>query len=479
MKKHILLALHQYIDDSEAGGVEKHVEDLKNELVKDFKVSIIYTSKDCNSLMLRTYEDKSEQIYSFPLKEKLYKFTQTNEELSNLIKKLVSSIKVDTIHVHHTLYVGFDIFQVAKELEIPLTYTIHDYYLISPDFNQNYKFIDGEYVEDKTENNKYFAELTNNKSFRLKDWQDYSKKILKLADSITVPSETVKKEILKVFDVSSINVISLGLPLSKKQSLNKYSINTICFFGSTHYPNKGRHIIENVSLALLEKNKRIKIQFLGTKAEAWPSLEEQERVNFLGKYKRKNVISKLQEANPAFIVFLSLSKETFSFTLSEAWLAGIPVIVGPIGAQAERVEKNRGGIILESFEQEEIIKKITELLKNKEELLKLRKEVKKIPGLSIKETLESYKKLYKYSKKPSTVDIDINDFLAQAQNTYPQFEKYSKTISLQKELFESHIRILDNHIENLNKFINEAKPELEKYRSLKGKINWIIKPIRR
>ena len=46
----------------------------------------------------------------------------------------------------------------------------------------------------------------------------------------------------------------------------------------------------------------------------------------------------------ALVLYPSAGPETFSYTLSEAWSAGMPVLVPPIGALAERVRGKRRGL---------------------------------------------------------------------------------------------------------------------------------------
>ena len=50
------------------------------------------------------------------------------------------------------------------------------------------------------------------------------------------------------------------------------------------------------------------------------------------------------------VAYPSVGPETFSFTLSEAWAAGRPVVVPPIGALAERVAASGGGWVLSDEE---------------------------------------------------------------------------------------------------------------------------------
>src|SRR5207253_2763423 len=46
------------------------------------------------------------------------------------------------------------------------------------------------------------------------------------------------------------------------------------------------------------------------------------------------------------VIYPSAGPETFSYTLSEAWAAGVPVFVPPIGALAERVAGSGAGWVM-------------------------------------------------------------------------------------------------------------------------------------
>jgi hypothetical protein len=50
------------------------------------------------------------------------------------------------------------------------------------------------------------------------------------------------------------------------------------------------------------------------------------------------------------VLYPSAGPETFSYTLSEAWAAGRPVLVPPIGALAERVRNSGAGWVLSDAE---------------------------------------------------------------------------------------------------------------------------------
>ncbi len=469
--KHILFVLHQFIDNEFSGGVERHVADLCEELRKENLVSVLYVSEESNSLILKSFEGSKEYSYAFPLKNKISKFTERNPEIYNTIKFLVENLGVNTIHVHHTLYVGYDIFYLAEQLNIPLTYTIHDYYLISPDFNQNYKFHDASYHETEELTQEYLDELTGKKDFSLLDWRRFSVHALEKSNAITTPSNVVKNEISKVFESfkDKIKVVPLGLPLRKELPTDDFNKNRICFFGSVHYPNKGKIIIEDLIPKLLDSNKDLEIHFLGTKKELWSFLSSLPNVVFHESYKREEVIEQIREINPALVVFLSLSKETFSYTLSESWLAGIPVISGPIGAQAERIEKNKGGIVLKTFDTYEIINLINEVLNDQERLTNLREEVRLIPELTIQETAKEYLNLYQYNEN-NTYNKIVIPFLESASSTYVLIKNFIEDIRNVKDDSESHIKSLDKAIEDHLNHIRHIEFELNQYKEFKKRI---------
>jgi hypothetical protein len=52
----------------------------------------------------------------------------------------------------------------------------------------------------------------------------------------------------------------------------------------------------------------------------------------------------------ALVLYPSAGPETFSYTLSEAWAAGVPVLVPPIGALAERVSESSAGWVMSDVE---------------------------------------------------------------------------------------------------------------------------------
>ncbi len=68
-----------------------------------------------------------------------------------------------------------------------------------------------------------------------------------------------------------------------------------------------------------------------------------------GQYERQEVVGIIQAQKLDVMIVASLWPETFCYTVSEAWMAGVPVLTGPIGAQAERVRETGAGMTLPDF----------------------------------------------------------------------------------------------------------------------------------
>ena len=66
----------------------------------------------------------------------------------------------------------------------------------------------------------------------------------------------------------------------------------------------------------------------------------------------------MRAIRPAFVGVFSIWAETYSHTLSEAWAAGMPVLVTDLGAPEERVRAHGGGWVLDHLDPERAYERI-------------------------------------------------------------------------------------------------------------------------
>jgi GT2 family glycosyltransferase/glycosyltransferase involved in cell wall biosynthesis len=89
----------------------------------------------------------------------------------------------------------------------------------------------------------------------------------------------------------------------------------------------------------------VRIHFLGSGPREWPELENLGGVTFGGPYRGREVFRRLRAVEASGALLPSAFAETWSLTLSEAWMAGLPAVVSPYGAPAERVRQTGAGVV--------------------------------------------------------------------------------------------------------------------------------------
>lgn len=456
-KPNLLIIIHQYFEDSVTGGVEFHVQDTISILQKDYNCFIAYIWH--GMLVVGQYEGEKVVKYAFPFSvTPNQRFVIENDLIENLLQRICIQFKIDLIHVHHTLVIGFDIFKVGEFLNIPIIYTLHDYYTIHPDFNLLYKFDGKNYHEDKELSNEELQSFTNNQVENLTEWRVATKKTLESSAHITVPSQTVFNEIHTVFPefAKKITVLPLGLPFAeKKQPQDFPKTKKICFYGTTYYPNKGRFIALEVIPQLLAAG--IEVHFIGSTKEQWLELPENSLLHFHGPYKRSEGTEMLYKLNPNCTIFLPICKETFGFTLSESWIAGVPAISSPIGAYGERIKTHGGGIVLSSFDSGVIKNEIIAFINNEKLQIDKRSEIHRMQSLSLENTAESYRNLYTQAlESNSEYESETSSFASKALDLQIAKETYL----LVKQQYLEDIKKI-SEIDALNRLVQQKKEEID------------------
>ncbi|MGB3624782.1 MAG: glycosyltransferase, partial [Henriciella sp.] len=69
-------------------------------------------------------------------------------------------------------------------------------------------------------------------------------------------------------------------------------------------------------------------------------------VEITGRYEPENLIDLLHPLELDFTMNLSIWPETFCYTISECWQAGLPVVSIDLGAQGDRIRKSGTGAVI-------------------------------------------------------------------------------------------------------------------------------------
>jgi glycosyltransferase involved in cell wall biosynthesis len=112
-------------------------------------------------------------------------------------------------------------------------------------------------------------------------------------------------------------------------------------------PDKGARRIERVVELARKARARVRFVLIGYMDVGHVPWQSQDAVFTLhGRYDPSQLPQLFAHYRVALMLYPSAGPETFSYTLSEAWAAGVPVLVPPIGALAERVEGSGAGFVM-------------------------------------------------------------------------------------------------------------------------------------
>ena len=135
---------------------------------------------------------------------------------------------------------------------------------------------------------------------------------------------------------------------------------------------------------------------------------EQDNLYRFGKYDKNKLPQLLKDYCIDVVCILAIWPETFSYTVSEALLCKVPVLVTDIGAMGERIRKNGcGWIVDKNSSPQVIVDKLLEISENKEDYAEKKQRAVEYQGKTLREMAEEYQEYYKKSFVESK-DWDYN-----------------------------------------------------------------------
>ncbi len=285
-----------------------------------------------------------------------------SDEYDRLFADILYQFSIDVIHVEHLAWQSMGIADVAKSLDLPLFFTVHDYYSICASHNlidDTGKFCGGTCTQTK---GQCAVDLWPSSAIPvLKDgfiklWQTLNLEFLETCRAIFAPSEAAGKILADKFPKveSKIKLIPHQRTLKTSGYApihiagEKIRVLVLGNIGAS----KGAKVLEKICKSRDVQD--FEFHFLG---ESWPNLRNYGIHH--GKYDRDDVNKKILDIRPHVGILFSIWAETFSHTLTELVSAGIPVAALNLGAIGERTERMKAGLLLDpNSDPNQLIKEI-------------------------------------------------------------------------------------------------------------------------
>lgn len=438
-KKRILYLIHEWEEDLSKlpGGTSMHLADLIRGQKEDNICFVLAPNKfDFSEFKLYMYhKEESSCIFTFKIDMGYSVIKYSNAEYKEMLNKIIKGFGINLVHVQHLIFHTFDIGDCIKENNVPGIITLHDLYMICPTINMIYEETYCNLAKEK-DCSKCLKHRLNLKNNILSNWQKNVRELLGKFDEILVPSNNTKTLYSDVYKELDIKVIEHGLKLDEfkieqintNESKRDNKTFNIAFIGVMTI-HKGSNILRKLIKANESSNNKINIHLFGN-SEDPKLLKDRPGYTYHGRYVREKLPSLLKENNIDLICIFSIWPETFSYTLSEAFIAKVPVITYNIGAVSERVQRDNLGYIVDyKTTPEEILKRISEIADDTEEYKKIVSNFDKVELKTLEKMLVEYKILYsKYLENSNINVIDYMDIVHfKNRNVFNEFDNYKNT----------------------------------------------------
>lgn len=367
---------------------------------------------------------------------------------------------------------------------LPTLRLLHDYFPHWPLLNASLDMsdIDTTAVDAALEDSKTepFGEITNK---QLMQWQNAQNTLLSQENvTIVAPDLSVKTNLLKlphadVFNKTIIIPHALDL-LEPIEYQPKNSPFTVLILGRIS-PPKGQDLIK-ACIKKLEKNSDIRFVLLGAGVNG-KSFEPYENVEVIENYQHDQLTAELINISPQLALLASTTSETFSYTLSELLMSGIPVLATKMGAFNSRIVEGKNGLLI-GAEPEAIVEKIIALSKNTNELNKLHKGALNSNHTTQEENTAAYKKLlpqqvfdnqYKtvglLAPQPLTRTLLgirdkhewLNQELRRSEDNLEEKTEWAKELTAQNKHLETNLKLERIEVKHLTSTIDEQSKQYE------------------
>lgn len=362
----------------ESGGTPQTNMDLMSRIQTEYEPYLLL----CSTGFIRIFRIVgNEQILveKIMLRHRVMPIAHDSDSYRSEIADILQRYGFELVHIRHIGRHGLSLIRIARDLNIPTLFSLHDFYTVCP----NIKLLDAEnrYCAGKcTEGGKDCSIELWDKRFTPKlkgnwvhSWRKLFQKVLPLCDGLITTSPYARSLIQSVYAIDDIpfHIIphardfdsfeQLAAPLTKNETLR-------IFVPGHIVPAKGLDLIK--SIKALDTDNRIEFHFAGLSKE-----DLNQYGVYHGPYKREAFSQLVEKIKPHLGAVLSIWPETYSHTLTELWSCGLPVITSDYGATGERVTQHGGGWACETMDAQNMFDFIIALSTNKDEIEEKRLDV--------------------------------------------------------------------------------------------------------
>ncbi len=341
------------------GGTEYHVDDLAGSLVDGFENWRLVAQREWLVLEHADGAGWTEDRRWHRPQPWDVRVLRRDADLA-VASEVLLEFDIDLVHVHHLVGHTFDLVELAHALTLPVVLTAHDFYSACPSLNlldDHVRFCGGTCTPG--EGTCHAPDLWIDPDVPLKHdfaltWQAEWRPLFACFTRLITPSADTLAHLRALYgdDLPDATVIEHGRDVEHPGAVaHAPRVDEPIRLLLVGALNLQKGAASAVELAAEGHDRMVAVELLGELAPEFADLP----VRSHGAYARDRLTARLAELRPTFIAVMSPWPETYCYVVSEAWANGVPVVVGPLGAPADRVREHGGGVVAPSLDPADVI----------------------------------------------------------------------------------------------------------------------------
>jgi GT2 family glycosyltransferase/glycosyltransferase involved in cell wall biosynthesis len=315
----LLMLTHQL-----GGGVRRHIDELVARLAGRANVLLLQAS--ARGTDLRVPALRTAPLLTLPA-------TRLDD-----LAEVLRSAAVSRVHVHHLMGLDLDARELIHRLGVPLDVTLHDYFAICPQVNL-LPWPDDQYCGEPgpAACNTCIADRPSHGATDILSWRWRHAWLFLEADRVICPSQDARarlerhglanRAIFVPHEPVAAGPWSLSPPSLRGRKLRIAVLGVLA-------NQKGAQTI--IAAAEAADPATIELHLIGYPEDPLPD-PARDRIVVSGEYTEADLPGLLAQVKPHVVWFPAQWPETYSYTLSAAIEAGLPVVAARIGSFVERL----------------------------------------------------------------------------------------------------------------------------------------------
>jgi GT2 family glycosyltransferase len=298
------------------GGVRRHVDEL-TALVAE-RANVLFLEPAANTTVCLRAPSSGERLY-FDLPGDL-----------SLLARVLRALRAARLHFHHVHGLPRAVLEVPRAMDLPYDVTLHDYFAICPQFQLVTEA--GRYCGEPGEGGcaACLAKRPPQWPLDITQWRDVFAALLLGAERVIAPSRDVAARISRYVPGLTAEVWPHAEPVLAARPVVR-----VATLGMLSREKGFDRVVACVQDAHA-RDLPLAFRVLGATAAPLPALPVS-RLSMSGEYREGDLPALLAAERPDVLWFPIQWPETYTYTLSAALAAAIPIVASDLGALPERL----------------------------------------------------------------------------------------------------------------------------------------------